>query len=104
MKLQPLEDQVLVELDDATETFAGSVLVKPVTAKRDGVMIIGTVLAVGPGKRTDAGVRIEPAVQVGDRVVVPKWVGHAWEGENVRTMGKEQRLMPVGELLAVVLQ
>ena len=56
LKLRPLADRVIVEPQEREETFAGGQLVLPETAKEKPQQ--GTVLAVGPGRRDDAGKHI----------------------------------------------
>jgi chaperonin GroES len=61
---------VLVQVEPLEETSTGGIII-PRTAKAKHV--IGKVLAVGPGRVTDRGVRVEPEVRVGDRVLVREY-------------------------------
>jgi chaperonin GroES len=73
MNLQPLGDRLIVEvLDEEQETVSGIVL--PDTAKEKPQR--GSVLAVGPGARSEeTGERIQMDVEEGDEVVFSKYGG-----------------------------
>jgi chaperonin GroES len=73
MKLQPLEDRIVVRPGESEETTASG-LVIPDTAKEKPQQ--GEVLAVGPGRRSDTTGEIIPLdVAVGDTVVYSKYGG-----------------------------
>lgn len=73
MKLQPLEDRIVVRPSEAEETTASG-LVIPDTAKEKPQQ--GEVLAVGPGRRTENTGELVPLdVKVGDKVVYSKYGG-----------------------------
>src|ERR1700758_1642534 len=70
MKLQPLEDRIVVRPSEAEETTASG-LVIPDTAKEKPQQ--GEVLAVGPGRRAEnTGELIPLDVAIGDKVVYSK--------------------------------
>jgi len=66
MKIEPLEDRVVVQPLEAEETTKGGIVL-PDTAKEKPQQ--GKVIAVGPGKMLESGERAEPAVKKGDTVV-----------------------------------
>lgn len=70
--LQPLGDRVVVKAIEA-ESQTKSGLYVPDTAKERPQE--GTIVAVGPGRVTDEGKRIEMDVKVGDNVVYSKFAG-----------------------------
>ena len=73
MKLQPLEDRIVVRTGEPEETTVSG-LVSPDTAKEKPQQ--GEVLAVGPGRRSDQTGEIIPVdVAVGDTVVYSKYGG-----------------------------
>ena len=73
MKLQPLEDRIVVRPSEAEETTASG-LVIPDTAKEKPQQ--GEVLAVGSGRRTENTGELVPLdVKVGDKVVYSKYGG-----------------------------
>ncbi|MHB8328361.1 MAG: co-chaperone GroES [Acidimicrobiales bacterium] len=83
MKLQPLEDRIVVRPGESEETTASG-LVIPDTAKEKPQQ--GEVLAVGPGRRAENTGEIVPLdVAVGDTVVYSKYGGTeiAVDGEDL---------------------
>jgi chaperonin GroES len=73
MSLQPLEDRIVVKPGEAEETTVSG-LVIPDTAKEKPQQ--GTVLAVGPGRRSEqTGDLIPVDVAVGDVVLYSKYGG-----------------------------
>jgi chaperonin GroES len=73
MKLQPLEDRIVVRTGEPEETTISG-LVIPDTAKEKPQQ--GEVLAVGPGRRAEHSGEIVPmGVNVGDTVVYSKYGG-----------------------------
>ena len=73
MKLQPLEDRIVVRTAEAEETTVSG-LVIPDTAKEKPQQ--GEVLAVGPGKRSEQTGEISPVdIAVGDVIVYSKYGG-----------------------------
>ena len=73
MNLKPLDDRIVVKANEAEEKTASG-LVIPDTAKEKPQQ--GTVLAVGPGRRSEQSGEIIPLdVKVGDTVVYSKYGG-----------------------------
>jgi chaperonin GroES len=73
MKLQPLEDRIVVRSSEPEETTVSG-LVIPDTAKEKPQQ--GEVLAVGPGRRSEHSGEIIPVdVAVGDVIVYSKYGG-----------------------------
>jgi chaperonin GroES len=72
LKIKPLADRVVVEPDEAQEVSAGGIIL-PDTAQEKPQQ--GKVVAVGPGKVSDAGTLIESAVKKGDTVLYGKYSG-----------------------------
>ena len=73
MKLQPLEDRIVVRPSEPEETTVSG-LVIPDTAKEKPQQ--GEVLAVGPGRRAETSGDIIPLdLSVGDTVVYSKYGG-----------------------------
>ena len=73
MKLQPLEDRIVVRPSKSEETTASG-LVIPDTAKEKPQQ--GEVLAVGPGRRSDTSGEVIPlGISVGEKVVYSKYGG-----------------------------
>lgn len=83
MKLQPLDDRIVVRANDAEETTVSG-LVIPDTAKEKPQQ--GEVLAVGPGRRSETSGDVVPMdIAVGDTVVYSKYGGTeiAVDGEDL---------------------
>jgi chaperonin GroES len=93
-KLKPLDDRIVVQPSEAEETTASG-LVIPDTAKEKPV--IGTVVAVGPGKFED-GQRVPTDVSVGDTVIYSKYGGTEWKDAD----GTEYQILSARDVLAVV--
>ena len=94
MKIEPLEDRVVVEPLEAEETTKGGIVL-PDTAKEKPQQ--GKVIAVGPGKMLESGERAEPAVKKGDTVVYAKY-----GGTEIEVDGEEYMILRESDLLAVV--
>ena len=72
MSFRPLHDRVLIRRIEEEERTPGGVII-PDTAKEKPQS--GEVVAVGAGKLSDEGVRIEPDVEVGQTVLYGKYSG-----------------------------
>lgn len=72
VNIKPLGDRVLVAPLDEKETIKGGIII-PDTAKEKPQE--GEVVAIGTGKRDDAGKLIEFSVKVGDKVLISKYGG-----------------------------
>lgn len=84
MKLQPLHDKVIVRRDEP-EKQKGNIIL-PDNAKEKPRT--GTVVAVGPGRVRDDGMRNEMCVRKNDRVMFQSYAGHEVEvgGEKLLIM------------------
>jgi chaperonin GroES len=93
MKLQPLEDRIVVRPGESEETTASG-LVIPDTAKEKPQQ--GEVLAVGPGRRAENTGEIIPLdVAVGDTVVYSKY-----GGTEITVDGEELLILSGRDVLA----
>ena len=72
LKVKPLADRVVVKPLEETEQMRGGLYI-PDTAKEKPQQ--GEVVAIGPGKLTDEGKRIDPELKVGDKVLYGKYSG-----------------------------
>ena len=77
------------------ETTTASGLVLPDTASEKPQQ--GTVLAIGPGLRDDAGKRIALDVQEGDVVLFAKYAG-----TEIKLEGKKVLILKESDVLAIV--
>ena len=94
LKLKPLSDRVVVEAAPADEVSSGGIIL-PDTAQEKPQQ--GKVVAVGPGKVSDAGTLIESAVKKGDTVLYGKY-----SGTEVTIDGREYSIMRESDILAVL--
>ncbi len=79
LKIQPLEDRVVIMPADEAESMRGGLYI-PDTAKEKPTQ--GEVIAVGPG-RFEKGERVKMDVQVGDKVIYGKYSGTPFQlGED----------------------
>ncbi len=93
-KVKPLADRVVVKpLDDAEQMRGG--LYIPDTAKEKPSQ--GEIIAVGPGKLSDEGTRLEMDVKVGDKVLYGKY-----SGTDVTLDGEEYLILRESDILAIV--
>jgi len=95
VKLQPLEDRVVVKPGEGEETTASG-LVIPDTAKEKPQE--GEVIAVGPGRFED-GARVPLDVKVGDTVIYSKY-----GGTEVKLAGEDYLILSARDVLAVVVK
>jgi chaperonin GroES len=92
--IRPLEDRILVRPEEGEETTASGIVI-PDTAKEKPQE--GTVLAIGPGKRSDSGELIPMDVKEGDRVIYSKY-----GGTEIKIEGEELLILSARDVLAVV--
>ena len=96
MKLQPLEDRIVVRTLEAEEKTASG-LVIPDTAKEKPQQ--GEVIAAGPGRRSEhTGELIPVDVAVGDVVLYSKYGGTevTVDGEDLLVLSSRDVLAKVG--------
>jgi chaperonin GroES len=88
MNIRPLHDRVIVKRVEAERTTASGIVIPDSAGEKPDQ---GEVLAVGPGKRDDAGKYIAVDVKVGDRVLFGKYAGQAVkvDGQEVLVMREE---------------
>ena len=72
MKFRPLQDRILVERVESEEKTVGGIIL-PDSAKEKPQQ--GKIIAVGPGKRDEAGKIIAMEVKVGDKILFGKYTG-----------------------------
>lgn len=96
MKIRPLGDKVIVKPQDkeAEATKAGIILPDTVSKEKPEK---GKVLAIGPGRLLENGVRITPAVKVGDVVLFKKY-----SPDEIKVDGEELLIISEQDILAVV--
>ena len=91
---QPIEDRILVAVEEASETTSGGIIIPGNVESRPNR---GTVLAKGPGRRGKKG-RIRPLdVNVGDSVLFPEYAG-----TKIQIEGDDFLILREDDLLGVV--
>ena len=94
MKLNPLHDRVVVKrIESDTKTSSGIFIPDNVAEKPDQ----GIVLAVGAGRRTEAGTLVPMSLNVDDKVLFGKFAGQA-----VKIQGEEVLVLKEEEIYAVI--
>ncbi len=95
MKLQPLEDRIVVRPGKSEETTASG-LVIPDTAKEKPQQ--GEVLAVGPGRTSEQTGNVIPLnISTGDTVVYSKY-----GGTEITVEGEDLLILSSRDVLAVL--
>lgn len=92
--LQPLEDRVVVQANEAEQTTASG-LVIPDTAKEKPQE--GTIIAVGPGRIGDDNERVPMDVAEGDTVIYSKY-----GGTEIKLGGEEYIILSARDILAKI--
>ena len=92
--VKPLSDRVVVSPLDEADQMRGGLYI-PDTAKEKPSQ--GEVIAVGPGKVSDDGTRLEMDVSVGDKELYGKY-----SGTDVTLDGEEYLILRESDILAIV--
>ena len=94
MKVNRISDRVIVKRIDAdTATSSGIIIPDNVAEKPDR----GVVLAVGEGRRTEAGDLVPMTVSVDDQVIFGKF-----SGQVVKIDGEELLILREEEIYAII--
>ena len=91
---KPLHNYVLLERIEEENITAGGIII-PDNAKEKPMQ--GTIVAMGPGKRTEKGELIAPEVKVGDVVLYGKY-----SGTEVTVDGKNYLIVRESDIFAVL--
>ncbi len=91
-KVIPMGDNVVVE--PVVEEVSSSGIIIPETANKEKPME-GKVVAVGPGKLTDDGKRVEMEIKEGDTVLFSKY-----GPTEVKVEGKEVLILSASDIYA----
>jgi chaperonin GroES len=89
-----LADRVVVKPNEEQEMKQGSIII-PDTAKEKPMQ--GTIVAVGPGKISDNGAKIDMQVKVNDKVLYGKY-----SGTEVTIDGVEYLIMRESDIFAIL--
>jgi chaperonin GroES len=94
IKVKPLADRVVIKALEEAETMRGGLYI-PDTAKEKPQQ--GEVMAVGPGKLSEEGKRIDMELKVGDKVLYGKY-----SGTEVTIDNEQYLILRESDVLAVV--
>jgi chaperonin GroES len=94
LKIKPLGDRIVVKPMEAEEKTKGGIIL-PDTAKEKPVE--GTIVATGPGRKSDDGKVVELEVKVGDKVLYGKY-----GGTEVTIDSEEYLIMRESDIFAIV--
>lgn len=94
MNLRPLDDRVIVKVNEEEEQVEGGIVLPESAQKKPQ---LGTVVAVGPGRTNDQGERVPVEVSTGDTVVFAKY-----GGTEVKVGDDEVLILRADDILAVV--
>lgn len=94
MNVKPLADRVVVRALDAEEKTKGGIII-PDNAKEKPQK--GEVVAVGPGKISDAGAKVAMELKKGDKILYGKY-----SGTEVTVDGQDYLIMRESDVLAVL--
>ena len=94
MQIRPVHDRVIIKRLESERTTASGIVIPDNAAEKPDQ---GEVVAVGPGRRDEAGKLIEMGVKVGDRVLFGKY-----SGQSVKIDGEEFLVMREEDIMGVL--
>jgi len=94
MNIRPLEDRIILKPMEAEQKTTGGIII-PDNAKEKPQK--GEVVAVGPGKVSDKGQKIEVTLKKGDKVLYGKY-----SGTEVSVDGTDYLILRESDVLAVL--
>ncbi len=95
MDLKPLFDNIIVKrIEEEEKTKSGIVLPDTIDKEKPQK---GEVIAIGKGKITDSGNKIEMQVKVGDKVLFRKY-----SPDEIEMDGKEYLVMTQNDVIAII--
>lgn len=94
MNIRPLHDRIVAKRSEAAEEVRGGIII-PDSAKDKPQE--AEVIAVGPGKKDEAGSRQAMDVSVGDRVLIGKYAGN-----EIKLDGQDLVILREDDVLAVI--
>ena len=94
MKINPLDDRVVVRPMEAEERTAGGIVLPDAAREKQQR---GTVIAVGPGRLLDSDERSPVSVKVGDQVLFGKY-----GGTEIEVDGEDVKILRESDILAKI--
>jgi chaperonin GroES len=94
MNIKPLEDRVIVKALEPEQKTAGGIII-PDNAKEKPQR--GEIMAVGPGKFSTEGKRIEMTLKKGNTILYGKY-----SGTEVKIDGQDYLILRESDVLAII--
>jgi len=94
VNVRPLADRVLVKPLEAVETKKGGIIIPDAHKEKPQE---GEVVALGTGKRDEAGKLIEFSVKKGDKVLISKY-----GGTEIKVEGDTYLIMREDDILGII--
>ena len=94
VKINPLDDRVVVEPVEAEEMTAGGIVLPDAAREKQQR---GKIIAAGPGRLLDSGERGQMSVKVGDKVFYGKY-----SGTEIEVDGRDVVILRESDILAVI--
>lgn len=94
MNIKPLADRVLVKPIEQQEVKKGSIII-PDTAKEKPQE--GEIVAVGTGRISEKGEKIDLEVKIGDKILYGKY-----SGTEVKVTDEDYLIMRESDILAII--
>jgi chaperonin GroES len=95
MKIQPLDDRILIEPEGEAESKTKGGIIIPDTAKEKPR--IGIVRAVGVGKTAEGEKELKDLIKEGDKVLYSKY-----SGDEIEMEGKKLLVVKREDILAII--
>lgn len=93
--LKPLNEHVVVKPTSKEEKTASGIFLPDTVSKEKPEQ--GEVIAVGPGKLSENGVRLPMSVKVGDKIIFTKY-----SPNEVKVDGAEYLILNESDILAII--
>lgn len=95
MNIKPLHDRVVIRRVEEQKTTASGIVLPGSAHEKQNM---GEVLAVGPGKASDAGTIVAMTVKVGDKVMFGQYSGQEVKDDQGETL----LVMREDDIIAIV--
>lgn len=95
MNIKPLHDRVVIRRVEEEKESAGGILLPGSAQEKQN---LGEVLAIGPGKASDAGTIIPMTVSVGDKVLFNQYAGQ----ESKDDKGEALTILREDDIIAII--
>jgi chaperonin GroES len=94
MKIIPLHNNIVIEQTDNTEEMYGNILIPDMGKEK---VMVGNIIAVGPGRYTETGAWVNTFLQIGQTVTFP-----TFGGQRLTIDGKEYLLYKEQDIFAIL--